>query len=229
MTLALQRAEETKLADAKELVAGALDCLERMRGEDGVFAYMLGAEGARARTRRPRRPATRAAGRPASWRCCTASAAIRRGSRSALELFREHAASLLRERGKVLMHCGPEGQGCHYILFDLWTAALAVRELPEKERAPYRALLVESLMQLRSKEGGFRDTPILGWDCGTALALLALDGARAAALTRAPSGPPAGRPEKVHAGSTRARDPGVAWMATAREPIARAATRTAPW
>jgi hypothetical protein len=50
-----------------------------------------------------------------------------------------------------------------------------VRELPEKERAPYRALLVDDLMKLRSEEGAFRDTPILGWDCGTALALLALD------------------------------------------------------
>jgi hypothetical protein len=73
------------------------------------------------------------------------------------------------------MHCGPEGQGSHYILFDLWTAALAVAELPAKERAPYRTLLVDALMQLRSDEGGFRDTPFLGWDCGTALALMALD------------------------------------------------------
>ena len=92
----------------------------------------------------------------------------------ALSRFREHAASLMRERGKVLMHCGPEGQGCHYILFDLWTASLATRELPENERAPCRTLLLESLMQLRSEEGGFRDTPILGWNTGTALALLAL-------------------------------------------------------
>lgn len=174
VTLALQRAEETKLADAKELVAGGLGCLERMRGGDGVFAYMLGAEAAAPReTAKPAGDAGRGPG---------CELALFRGKRSdavrlarALELFREHAASLLRERGKVLMHCGPEGQGCHYILFDLWTASLAVHELPEKQRAPYRTLLVESLMQLRSKEGGFRDTPILGWNCGTAMAVLALD------------------------------------------------------
>ncbi len=174
VTLALQRAEETKLADAKELVAGGLGCLERMRGEDGVFVYMIGAEASA-----PRETAAPAGDTSRGPGC---ELALVRGKRSdpvrlarALELFRRHAPSLLRERGKVLMHCGPEGQGCHYILFDLWTAALAVHELPEKQRAPYRTLLVESLMQLRSEEGGFRDTPILGWDCGTAMALLALD------------------------------------------------------
>jgi len=173
VTLALLRAEETKLTDAKELVDGALGCLERMRGEDGVFAYMLGAE-----ARAPRKSPTEAGDAGRGPGC---ELALLRGKRSdperlerALALFREHSASLMRERGKVLMHCGPEAQGCHYILFDLWTAALAVAQLPAKERAPYRTVLVDALMQLRSSEGGFRDTPILGWDCGTALALLAL-------------------------------------------------------
>lgn len=54
----------------------------------------------------------------------------------------------------------PKGPGCHDVLFDLWAAALAVRERPEEQRAPCRALLAESLMLLRSQEGGFRVTPI---------------------------------------------------------------------
>lgn len=174
VTLALQRAKEAKLADADSLVAGGLSCLERMRGEDGVFVYMLGAKA------RAPKVATAPAGDTNRGPACELALAHGKKSDTArlaksIDLFREHAAALLRERGKVLMHCGPEGQGCHYILFDLWTAALAVRELPEKDRAPHRVRLLESLMQLRSKEGGFRDTPILGWDCGTALALMALD------------------------------------------------------
>jgi tetratricopeptide (TPR) repeat protein len=174
VTLALQRAEETKLAEAKELLSGSLGCLERLRGEDGCFAYMIGAE-----DHAPKLSPTPAGDAGRGPAC---ELALLHGKRSdvarlagALSRFREHASGLMRESGKVLMHCGPEGQGCHYILFDLWTAALAARELPEKERGPYRTLLLESLMLLRSEEGGFRDTPILGWNTGTALALLALE------------------------------------------------------
>jgi tetratricopeptide (TPR) repeat protein len=164
----------TDASDGFGILAPALACLERARGDDGVFEYMIPVQG-RAPAQSPT-PAGAAGRGPA---CELALLRAKHGDldhlRGALAHFREHASTLARERGKVLMHCGPEGQGCHYILFDYWTAALAVRELPESERAPYRALLVDDLMQLRSEEGAFRDTPILGWDCGTALALLALD------------------------------------------------------
>ena len=92
----------------------------------------------------------------------------------ALDLFLHHRDGLAKEVGKVLMHAGPAGQGCHYPMFDYAFAAAAVRELPEDERDKYRKPILELLMATRSVEGLFRDTEFNGWDYGTAMALMAL-------------------------------------------------------
>jgi len=86
-----------------------------------------------------------------------------------------HRHGLAKELGKSLMHAGPDGQGCHYVLFDYAFAAEAVAELPAAERRRFRALLVELFLDARSAEGGFLDTPINGWAYGTGMALVGLD------------------------------------------------------
>jgi hypothetical protein len=95
--------------------------------------------------------------------------------RRALAYFVEHRALLDHERGKALMHCGPEGLGSHYVLFDYATAAEAISMLPESERGALRERVLQGLLGGRSIEGSFCDNPLIGWDCGTGLALLALN------------------------------------------------------
>jgi hypothetical protein len=73
----------------------------------------------------------------------------------------------------VLMHAGPQGQGCHYLLFDLGHAALAQVRLPADRET--RARLTALILDCAQADGSFLDTPILGRPFGTAMALLALD------------------------------------------------------
>ena len=75
------------------------------------------------------------------------------------------------------MHCGAQGQGSHYILFDYaWAAATAAELPPDGET---RVRLTQLLLDCRRDDGSFLDTPVNGPAYGTAQALLALD-----ALTR---------------------------------------------
>jgi hypothetical protein len=149
-----------------------LDALEAMRSDAGIFAYMLWTYQQRA----TEEPVAGAAGRAPLCEL----ALLRAGRsdegrlRAALDQFLEHSATLVKETGKALMHCGPEGQGCHYILYDYATAARAVAALPAGERKPYRARLLALLDTTRRADGAFLDTQVLGPTSGTALALLAL-------------------------------------------------------
>ncbi|TAH37914.1 MAG: hypothetical protein EYC70_06935 [Planctomycetota bacterium] len=171
--LALVRARQAGIAPPARMLEAALDCLERMREEPGSYAYMLDTgqlAGQRA-----------VFNAEAAGRGPLIELALLRGGRgsvervrAALERFGEHAAVFDRQRGKALMHAGPEGQGCHYLLFDYAFAAAAAAELPEAEREPHRARLRGLVLACRSAEGAFRDTPITGWAYGTAMALRAL-------------------------------------------------------
>jgi hypothetical protein len=137
-----------------------------------VFAYMLWSYQERA-------PAEDPAGAAGRGPLCEL-ALLRAGRsgedrlRAALARFFEHSATLAKEAGKALMHCGAAGQGCHYVLYDYATAARAIAALPAAERRPQRARLLALLDATRRADGAFFDTPILGPACGTALALLAL-------------------------------------------------------
>ena len=71
------------------------------------------------------------------------------------------------------MHAGPQGQGCHYLLFDYAHAAFAaVDASPKSSRT--RVRLLDLVLDCRQADGSFLDTPILGRSYGTAMALLAL-------------------------------------------------------
>jgi hypothetical protein len=168
---ALLRAKEAGVDIDAAMLERALDALAAMRGADGVFH--LHACGAR----RSRRPAPRAPPAPPAAPAVRARAPARRQERpparlhGALDRFFEHSAGLAKEAGKALMHCGPEGQGCHYVLYDYATAARAIAALPAAERKPYRARLVALLDATRRADGSFFDTPILGGASGTARGL----------------------------------------------------------
>jgi hypothetical protein len=171
VVLALVRAHEAGIEVDEEMLARGVDALEAMRGERGVFAYMLWSFQQRALDE----PVAGAAGRGP-----LCELALLRAGRSdpgrlaaALELFFRHAATLDKERGKALMHCGAEGQGCHYVLYDYATAARAIAALPADAQKPFTARLLELLLAARRTDGAFLDTQVLGPASGTALALLA--------------------------------------------------------
>ena len=163
---ALLDARDASLPVPDSVVEDGITRLEQCRGDDGAFGYLGGAD--------PLRDAASLRGP----QC--AHALLRAGERAndlqgALERFRLFLPRLTHERGHTLMHCGPQGEGSHWILFDLWTAAAAARELPAAERAPWRSLLLPEILAARRIDGSFCDMPLLGPVCGTAQALLALE------------------------------------------------------
>lgn len=170
---ALQHARAAEIELDEDALDQGLDCLEAMRDEDGVFTYML--LSVQERTDKELQ-VTEAAGRGPLCELALLEAGRSDAARlrTALERFLAHLPLLAAERGKALMHCGEEGQGCHYVLYDYATAAQAIARLPAEERAPFRARLMESLLDCRRADGAFLDAPVLGPTPGTALALLAL-------------------------------------------------------
>lgn len=170
--LGLVRAREVGFPVPDAVLDTAVSALERMRDEDGVFAYFL---------YRDADEVTRVTAAPgAVGRGPACELALLRAGRSApdrllgaLELFLEQAPLYSAEQGKVVMHAGPHGQGCHYLLFDYAHAALAQSALPADRRI--RARILELVLDCRQADGSFLDTPILGHPYGTAMALIALD------------------------------------------------------
>ena len=170
--IGLIRAKEEGIAVPSALIDGGLDCLEAMRAESGLFAYMLYHPSGRA----THNPAAGAAGRGPACEL-----ALWLGGRSSeerlaasLDLFIEHAPSLAAEVGKALMHAGVDTQGCHYPLFDYMMAARAAARLPKGQLERYRISVQDLLMRTRLADGSFQDTPIMGRVYGTAATLLSL-------------------------------------------------------
>lgn len=172
VVLALLRAREAGIQVDEQRLERGLDSLEAMRSEAGVFAYMLFSF-------QPRAPAeTELSG--AAGRAPLCELALYRAERSdpenlhaALAQFFEHSASLAKEAGKALMHCGPEGEGSHYVLYDYASAARAIAALPAADQKRYRGRLLALLEATRRTDGAFTDGPVLGPASGTAMALLA--------------------------------------------------------
>ncbi len=170
--IGLIRARDAGIDVPPALIGEALDCLEAMRADTGLYAYMLYHPGGRA----THNPAPGSAGRGPACEL-----ALRLGGRSSedrliasLDLFVENAPALAGEVGKALMHAGADSQGCHYPLFDYMMAARAAAELPEGQRQRYQITLLDLLMGTRLADGSFQDTPIMGRAYGTAATLLSL-------------------------------------------------------
>ena len=75
---------------------------------------------------------------------------------------------------KTLMHCGPEGQGSHYLMFDYATATAAYESLPGKKER-YRKMLLSQILAARTDAGSYLDNPLLGDHYGTAMGLWSLE------------------------------------------------------
>ncbi|MCI0588746.1 MAG: tetratricopeptide repeat protein [Planctomycetes bacterium] len=169
VVLSLLRAREVGLPVPSEATKPALDALERALAGGAAFDYWIRPTPARA-TSLP----------GAAGRAPLCALALHRGGRAGLDLVRDgveaflgHREGLAKERGKSLMHAGPDAQGTHYVSFDYAMAAAAIRSLPEPERRRPRRLLLELLLRGRCADGGFQEFPTLGRSCGTAMALLA--------------------------------------------------------
>jgi len=185
---ALVAAKSAGIEVAKSLLGRGLDCLEAMRNQNGTFEYFM------APTPPPRPRATRRPG--AAGRGPVCELALFEGGRGSLDRLRgalgilmEHREALARQLGKVLMHAGSDGQGCHYLMFDYATAASAVAYLPQAERSRYRPWLLDLVLAARATGGSFRDTELTGWAYGTAMALRAFR-----ALAQPQAKPPADGP-----------------------------------
>ncbi|MEM6673970.1 MAG: hypothetical protein AAF726_14085 [Planctomycetota bacterium] len=172
VAVGLCRASAVGIEVPEGLVDGALDCLEEMRGDDGLFAYML---------RYPGGAQTRSAAPGAAGRGPACELALFRGGRvpaerleGALALFDQNAWALAGEVGKALMHAGADSQGCHYPFFDYLMAARAARATGGRVLSEHRAKILELVLDARLADGSFQDTPILGRPFGTAAALLTL-------------------------------------------------------
>lgn len=171
VVLALVRAHAAGIEFDEEVLSTGLDALEAFRSDEGVFAYMLWSFQRHADDEE----VAGAAGRAPLCELALLDAGrsdVER-LRAALEQFFAHAETLAQETGKSLMHCGADGQGCHYVLYDYATCARAIAALPASERKPYRERLLARLASARRADGAFLDTPVLGPASATALALLA--------------------------------------------------------
>lgn len=148
----------------------ALDCLSRCGNDDGTYEYAL--THANEQAGRKLTPSGSAGRGP----LCT-STLHRYGRADAdamagtLDRFMQHRAVYGRQQGRTLMHCGAEGEGSHYLMFDYAFAAAALAELPESPPARWRVPLLDLILAARTDAGSFVDNPILGDHVGTALAL----------------------------------------------------------
>ncbi len=168
---ALQDAQERGVKVDAKLLDRALDSIESMEGTNGGYAYMV-------------MPGVKHAedeavpGASGRIPLCT-HVLVRAGRRKAsdmveaLDRFLDHGALLAREQGKSLMHCGPDGQGSHYLYFDYANTALALRAAPDAARGPVRKRLLDWVLAGRVADGSFVDNPLLGRPVATGFALVA--------------------------------------------------------
>jgi tetratricopeptide (TPR) repeat protein len=166
------------LADARaagasvspEVLERGASFLASLRQEDGSYRYMRDVPNRRAGDGFPE-----AAGRgPACALALHRAGRVDTDElRATLRVFVANRAGFRREWHKALCHTSPEGFGSHYLFFDYLFAARAVRQLPKKERAPFRDALLEDVLAERFADGSFEDIPLLGRPYATAMALLA--------------------------------------------------------
>lgn len=172
--LALAEARDAGAELPEGLAPDAIGCLARMRNDNGTYVYMMHHADESVRS------LTEWEGSAGRGPLC-ALALLRHGRsdldevRANLEKFVEYRGGLTRQVGRALMHAGPYAEGSHWVLFDYATAAAAVAELPEPERAKYRELLLADLLACRRADGSYVDNPLLGRAMGAGMALWAFE------------------------------------------------------
>jgi tetratricopeptide (TPR) repeat protein len=170
VVLALQRGVDAGFDVPPALIEGGLDCLETTRARAGVYEYFDDGTG------------SRGGGPGSAGRGPACALALYQGGRvereelyAALDFFLAHRHGFDKERGKTLLHTGPDGQGAHYLMFDYWATALTLRELSGGKRRKYVEPLLEVLLNTRCEGGAFIDNAGRGVAYGTGMALAALE------------------------------------------------------
>ncbi|MBI2921474.1 MAG: hypothetical protein HYY18_10370 [Planctomycetes bacterium] len=165
---ALGAAEKAGAEVPEAMVAKAVEVVAALRADDGAFGYMG-------------RPQAGDRQGEASLRSPMYALVLRRAGkgdvaelRAALDIYIEHREHVRTERGKSLCHTSPEGAASYYLLYGYAWSAESLSELPEKERKKYRAALLEDVLYMRTKDGGFCDNSAMGRHYGAGMALRAL-------------------------------------------------------
>lgn len=170
--LALVRARDVGVDVPDALLGKALDALDRMRNDNGSYEYWIDMGG-------PRQHVARRDGSYGRGPIC-ALARFKGGRGSLAEVeravddFVDHRRILEAQRGKSLMHAGPDGEGCHYVLFDFAGAAAALAELEVEKRERVRDVLLDSILAMRTEDGAFLDYAMIGADYGAGMARIAM-------------------------------------------------------
>lgn len=171
--IALIEAREAGVEVPREMLDGAIRCLERMYNPNGSYEYMLYV-GQGDGPRGTKRPGAAGRGPLCSLALLKAGRTDLDRIRQSLDIFMEHRDSYAVLHRKSLMHTGPDAQGSHYLMFDYAFAAAAIGSLPLKERSRYAKPLIDQILGARSEDGSFVDNPINGPHYATAKALIAL-------------------------------------------------------
>ena len=170
--IALARARDAGFRIPAEVLDPAIDALERMRGDDGIFAYFLFHDTGTTQSGTGD-PGAVGRGPACEFALYEVGKSSKKRLESALEKFLKYRHLYSAEQGKSFMHAGPHAQGCHYLFFDYTHAAFVHDELGRNSKA--RTQLLELVLDARQPDGSFVDTPLMGRAYGTAMALLALD------------------------------------------------------
>lgn len=167
--LTLYLARDQGHAVDPELIAAALDALQRSRTEAVSYAYAGRARGAVAM------PGSSARSAVAELALHLAERSEGQDLRAAVAGFFEGWDDLLARKSKQGTHEGPYGIAPYYFFFGHTYAALAIEHLPEEERPPLRRRLQALLWRTREEDGGWNDRVFPRSKAySTAMALLAL-------------------------------------------------------
>ncbi len=167
--LALFHARARGLDVKDELVAGALDALERGRTETASYAYSGPAKGEVAM------PGSAARASIAELCLHLADRTDPAGLLAAVHGFFDGWEDLLARKSRQGTHEPPYGIAPYYFYYGHRYAALAIEALPEAARPELRARLRELLWRTRDEDGSWNDRVFPRTSaCSTAMAVLAL-------------------------------------------------------
>ncbi|MDF1800008.1 MAG: hypothetical protein P1V81_12590 [Planctomycetota bacterium] len=184
VSIGLSKAASAGFEVPDELRASSTRALQALRDGEGVFAYFLYGEGGAEHAPIPNPAGDVGRGPACELALFFAGASSPERLATAVDQFLDHADTYGAQQGKVLMHAGDKGEGCHYLFFDYTHAAIAAAlaggpEGPSSvgthgDREGRRTRILELVDDCRQEGGSYMDTPINGRCYGTAMALLAL-------------------------------------------------------
>ena len=184
VSIGLSKAASAGFEVPDELRASSTRALQALRDGEGVFAYFLYGEGGAEHPPIPTPAGDVGRGPACELALYFAGASDPERLATAVDQFLDHADTYRAQQGKVLMHAGAKGEGCHYLFFDYTHAAIAaaIVSAPEGpasvgtrgDQEGRRTRILELVDDCRQEGGSYMDTPINGRSYGTAMALLAM-------------------------------------------------------